>query len=110
MEIIGIIIGTEDEPISKDYYNKNKSSLKVLEEYDIYKDYIPYDYAIFAEIKKYGEKNGFNVIPLFGNELSLKECNQCDYIFSIYEGVYSFMNGGYKKYQQKKNQRKLFKK
>ena len=113
MEIIGIIIGTEDEPISKDYYNKNKSSLKVLEEYDIYKDYIPYDYAIFAEIKKYGEKNGFNVIPLFGNELSLKECNQCDYIFSIYEGVYSFMNGGYKKYQQymnilKKTKAKVF--
>ena len=31
MKTIGIIIGTEDEPITRKYYNKNKLSLKVLE-------------------------------------------------------------------------------
>ncbi len=101
MKTIGIIIGTDDEPISRKYYMKNKKTLQCLEEYDIYGDYIPYDYAIFAEIKKQAEKKGMNVIPLFGYDLSLKDCNQCDCIFSIYEGVYSFMDGGidrYKKY------------
>ena len=48
MKTIGIIIGSDDEPISNKYYNKNKSALKVLEEYDIDLDYIPYDFAIFA--------------------------------------------------------------
>lgn len=101
MKILGVIIGTEDEPVSAKYYKKNKSSLKILEDYDIYSDYIPYDFAIFAEIKKQGKKKNINVVPLFGNELTLKQCNECDYIFSIFEGVYSFMNGGmdqYKKY------------
>ena len=98
MKTIGIIIGTDDEPISQSYYQKNKNILKVLEEYDIYPDYIPYDYAIFAEIKHYGEKNDFNVIPLFGDDLTIQDCNQCDYILCIFEGVYSFMNGGYDQY------------
>tara|TARA_B100000945_G_C20365514_1_gene589375 strand:+ start:133 stop:1128 length:996 start_codon:yes stop_codon:yes gene_type:complete len=100
MKTIGVIIGSDDEPISKKYYNKNKSSLKILEEYDIYSDYIPYDYAMFAEIKKQGELKGFTVIPLFGRELTLKDCNQCDCIFCIYEGVYSFMHGGIEKYKK----------
>ena len=68
MKIIGVIIGTEDEPVSKEYYKKNKKILECLEEYDIYPDYIPYDFAIFAEIKHQGGKEGFNVIPLFGND------------------------------------------
>ena len=113
MKTIGVIIGTEDEAVSKKYYNSNKSSLKVLEDYDIYSDYIPYDFAIFAEIKKQGEKKGVNVVPLFGNELTLKDCNKCDCIFSIFEGVYSFMNGGmdqYKKYMNilRKTNAKVF--
>ena len=113
MKTLGIIIGSEDEPISRSYYNKNKSTLKVLEDYDIDIDYIPYDFAIFAEIKKQGEKKGLNVIPLFGNELTLKDCNNCDCIFSIFEGVYSFMAGGmdqYKKYMNilKKTNAKVF--
>ena len=29
MKTIGVIIGTEDEPVSKKYYQKNKSFLQV---------------------------------------------------------------------------------
>ena len=98
MKTIGVIIGTEDEPISSKYYKNNKKKLDILQEYGVYKDYIPYDYAIFSEIKYYGEKSGYRVVPLFGNDFTLKECNECDFIFSIFEGVYSFINGGYEQY------------
>ena len=113
MKTIGVIIGTNDEPVSSEYYNKNKKMLSVLEEYDVFPDFIPYDYAIFAEIKKEGEKNNYEVIPLFGGDLTLKEANECDYILSIFEGVYSFMLGGitqYKKYMNilKKTKAKVF--
>ena len=103
MKTLGIIVGTNDDPVSSKYYRENKVSLRVLEEYDIFPDYIPYDYVIFAEVKKQGEKKNLNVIPLFGDELSLKNCNECDYIFSIFEGVYSFMEGGLDKYQKYMN-------
>lgn len=103
MKIIGVIIGTEDEPVSQKYYKKNRKILDVLQEYDIYGDYIPYDFAIFAEIKSYGEKNGFSVIPLFGKTFTLKEANQCDFIFTIFEGVYSFMHAKYPGYQRYMN-------
>jgi len=101
MKILGIIIGTSDEPVTKKYYRENKSSLKILEEYDVFSEHIPYDFAIFAEIKRQGELKHIEVIPLFGDELTLEDCNECDYIFSIFEGVYSFMDGGsagYKNY------------
>ena len=103
MKVIGVLIGTEDEPVSKKYYRENKSILKFLEEYEIFSDYIPYDYAIFAEIKAHGEKNGFKVIPLFGQTFTLKEANECDFIFSIFEGVYSFMDNKYEGYQRYMN-------
>lgn len=102
MKTIGILIGTEDEAVSKKYYQKNKSSLQFLKEYGISMNYIPYDYAIFAELKKQGEKKGLTIIPLFGQDFTLDECNQCDYIFCIFEGVYSFMEGGYKHYNRYK--------
>ena len=113
MKTIGIIIGTEDEIVSRKYYNTNKQILKCLEEYGIYKDFIPYDYAIFAEIKHESKKSDINVIPLFGDELSLKDCDSCDYIFSIYEGVYSFLYGKYPQYNKymnilKKTKAKVF--
>ena len=98
MKKIGVIVGTEDEPVSQKYYKTNKKIMKPLEEYDIYGDYIPYDYAIFAEIKAHGEKNGFEVVPLFGKTFTLKEANECDFIFSIFEGVYSFMHNKYEGY------------
>lgn len=100
MKVIGVIIGTEDEPVSPKYYRENKKILKCLEEYDIFSDYIPYDYAMFAEIKDHGEKNGFKVVPLFGQTFTLKDANACDFIFTIFEGVYSFMNGGYEGYHR----------
>tara|TARA_Y100000389_G_scaffold191631_1_gene218104 strand:- start:3613 stop:4605 length:993 start_codon:yes stop_codon:yes gene_type:complete len=100
MKKIGVIIGTEDEPVSMKYYRNNKSILKCLEEYGVYEDFIPYDYAIFAEIKNEAKKKKIEVIPLFGNDLTLKECNTCDYIFTIFEGVYSFMNGKYPQYNK----------
>mgnify|MGYP001188012145 CR=1 FL=1 len=102
MKTIGILIGTEDEAVSKKYYQKNKSSLQFLKEYGISMNYIPYDYAIFAELKKQGEKKGFNIVPLFGEDFTLDECNQCDYIFCIFEGVYSFIEGGYEHYNRYK--------
>ena len=98
MKTIGILIGTEDEPVTKKYYQKNKVSLQFLKEYGISMDYIPFDYAIFAELKKQGEKKGFQIIPLFGDELTLKDCNQCDSIFCVYEGTYAFQNGGQEYY------------
>ncbi len=101
MKKLGILIGTEDEPISKKYYQKNKSSLKILQEYDYLLDYIPYDAAIFAEIHSQGLKKDIEVIPLFGTDLTLEDCNECSSIFCIFEGVYAFMNGkqdGYKQY------------
>ena len=85
------------------YYRNNKGLLKCLEEYDIYSKFIPYDYAIFAEIKYAARNNKIDVVPLFGNDLTLKDCNSCDYIFSIFEGVYSFMNGGYSQYNKYMN-------
>ncbi len=102
MKTIGILIGSEDEAVSKKYYQKNKSSLQFLKEYGISMNYIPYDYAIFAELKKQGEKKGFNIVPLFGQDFTLDECNQCDYIFCIFEGVYSFIEGGYEHYNRYK--------
>jgi len=113
MKTIGIIIGSEDEAVSKKYYQKNKQSLLFLREYEIYSDYIPYDYAIFAEIKKQGEKKGHRVIPLFGPDFTLEEANECDFIFSVFEGVYSFLSGGYSRYNDymniiKKTKAKVF--
>ena len=103
MKTIGVIIGTEDEPVSMKYYRNNKTLLKCLEEYDIYSDFIPYDYAIFAEIKHAAKNTKIEVIPLFGNSLTLKDCNSCDYIFTVFEGVYSFMHGGYPQYNKYMN-------
>ena len=56
MKTLGIIIGTQDEPVSKKYYKNNKKMLKVLKEYDVSMDYIPYDFAIFAEVNNLGKK------------------------------------------------------
>jgi len=98
MKTIGITIGTEDESVSKKYYQKNKASLQFLKEYGISMNYIPFDYAILAELKKQGEKAGYQIIPLFGDKLSLSECNKCDYIFCVYEGTYAFADGGYENY------------
>tara|TARA_B110000285_G_scaffold178888_1_gene201311 strand:- start:1050 stop:2045 length:996 start_codon:yes stop_codon:yes gene_type:complete len=103
MKTIGVVIGTTDEPITEEYYSKRANTLSHLEEYDIYSDYIPYDYAIYSEIKRVGEKNGFEVIPLFGDEFTLIDANKCDYIFSVFEGVYSFMVGGLGRYNQYMN-------
>lgn len=99
MKTIGILIGTEDEPVSKKYYQKNNSSLQFLKDYGISMNYIPFDYAIFAELKKQGEKKGFQIIPLFGQDITLEDCNQCDSIFCVFEGTYAFEYGGQEHYQ-----------
>jgi len=100
MKTLGIIIGTQDEPVSKKYYKTNKKMLQVLKEYDVSMDYIPYDFAIFAEVKNLEKKYKVEVIPLFGDDLTLESCNECDAIFTVYEGVYSFMDGGIDQYQE----------
>ena len=100
MKRIGVIIGTDDEPVSKKYYKDNKKIMKPLEDYYVYGKYIPYDFAIFAEIKAHGEKNGFEVVPLFGQSFTLKDANECDFIFTVFEGVYSFMHGGMDGYKR----------
>ena len=104
MKTIGIIIGTNDQAVSRKYYLKNKKKLQILKEYDIQNlNYIPYDYAIFAEIKDLEKKYNVNVIPIFGYDLSLEDCNLCDVIFCIYEGFFSFNDGGIESYQNYMN-------
>jgi glutathione synthase/RimK-type ligase-like ATP-grasp enzyme len=97
MKTIGVVIGSTDEGIEPKYFKQKKASLKFLEEYGYTLPHIPYDTAIFAEIKHQAKK--MNVIPLFGDDyLSLDECKQCDVIFCIVEGTYSFSFGGKKQY------------
>ena len=102
MKTVGITIGTETGWISDTYYKKNKKKLEYLDTLDssiLYKsDVIPYDYAILCEFKALEKKYNVNVIPLHGPTLNLKSANECDYIFCIYESVFSFMSGGYKGY------------
>ena len=104
MKTLGILMGTKTSFISNEYYNNNFKKFKYLDDLDPklfkYKDDIPYDYAIYCEIKSV-VKNKMNVIPLFGPKLTLKSTNQCDYIFCIYEGAFSFMDNeikGFKNY------------
>ena len=100
MKTVGVIIGTphyNDIPLR--YYKKNKESLMVLKDYGYSMKHIPYDAAIFAEIKKQAGSK-VNVIPLFGYDLQLQDCNMCDIIFCIYESVYSFMEGGQEHYEK----------
>ena len=61
-------------------------------------DAIPYDYAILCEFKALEKKFKVNIVPLHGPTLNLKSANECDFIFCIYESVFSFMSGGYKGY------------
>ena len=49
MKTIGIIIGTDDEPITKKYFLKNKQKFECLNELLETLDYIPFDYALYAE-------------------------------------------------------------
>jgi len=98
MKKIGVIIGTEDEPVSRKYYLENRDILQVLKNHGISMKYIPYDFAIFAEIKNLEEKYEIEVVPLLGDYLTLEDCNECEAIFTIYEGVYSFMDGGMNQY------------
>ena len=93
MKTIGIIIGTDDEPISKKYYQKHKKKFECLNEL-INLDYIPFDYALYAEAKVFEKKYNVTVIPLIGDDLTLKECNKCDSIFCLYDGTWRFINGG----------------
>ena len=73
MKTIGVVIGSTDEGIEPKYFKQKKASLKFLEEYGYTLPHIPFDTAIFAEIKHQSKK--MNVIPLFGDDyLSLDEC------------------------------------
>jgi hypothetical protein len=98
MITIGIIIGTNTSYISDGYYNDNYDKLKVLFNEQLLNEEseIPYDYAIYSEIKhKFKNKsNKYNIIALYGPTLTLKNANKCKYILCIYEGVFSFMSGG----------------
>ena len=75
MKTLGILMGTKTSFISNEYYNNNFKKFKYLDDLDPklfkYKDDIPYDYAIYCEIKSV-VKNKMNVIPLFGPKLTLK--------------------------------------
>ena len=48
MKTIGIIIGTDDEPITKKYFLKNKKKFECLNKLLETLDYIPFDYALYA--------------------------------------------------------------
>ena len=95
MKTIGIIVGTDDQPISKkDCFKKYECLKNILDTLG----YIPYDYAIYAGAKSYEKKYNVHIIPLDGRNLKLNDCNKCDTIFSIYEGTISFMNDGIKSF------------
>ena len=113
MKIVGILIGTETGYISQQYKNKNKEKLKHLTYLDpsiIYKsDEVPYDYAIFTEFKALESKYKVRVVPIHGPTLIQSSekgvfmrniANQCDFIFCIYESIFSFMDGGYEGYKK----------
>jgi hypothetical protein len=94
MKTFGIIVGTNDQPISKKYYLKNKTKFECLKDLLDDLNYIPYDYAIYAEAKSHEKKYNVQIIPLDGGNLSIKDCNKCNAIFTIYEGTIAFMEGG----------------
>ena len=102
MTNIGIIIGTESGYVSQSYKQKNKSKLSHLKNLDIsilpLTKEIPYDYAIYCEFKSMERKYNVNIIPLYGPTLNLKDANQCNFIFCIFESVFSFMANGYEGY------------
>lgn len=102
MKTIGILIGTKTAEISDEYYSKNKKKLEYLDtlpkKIQFKSEGIPYDYAILCEFKHLETKYKVDVIPLYGPLLSLENANKCDFIFCIYEGVFSFINGGYEGY------------
>lgn len=102
MKIIGIIIGSDDEPISKKYYLKNKKKFECLEEL-IDLNYIPFDYALYAEAKVFEKKYDVTIVPLDGTNLDLKECDKCDSIFCLYEGSYNFIDNGLDSYNHYMN-------
>lgn len=93
MKKIGVTVGSTSVE-KNEYFDKNYKKFSVLEELIDITDGIPYDYAIYAEIKALEKKNDFEVVPLDGYNLDLKSCNTCDFIFCIFEGTYNFMFGG----------------
>jgi len=107
MKTVGVIIGTETGWISDGYYKKNRKKLDYLDTLDssiLYKsESVPYDYAILCEFKALEKKFKVNVVPLHGPTLTLKDANECDFIFCIYEAVFSFGDGGYKGYNNYMN-------
>ena len=107
MKTVGIIIGTETGWISDGYYKKNRNKLDYLDTLDpsiLYKsDAVPYDYAILCEFKALEKKFKVNIVPLHGPTLNLESANECDFIFCIYEAVFSFGDGGYKGYNNYMN-------
>ena len=105
MKTLGLLMGTKTSFISDKYFKKNMGKLIYLDELNSklfkYKEDVPYDYAIFCELKHIAKKKKINVIPLHGPTFNLKVANTCDYIFCIYEGSFSFMDNGidgYRKY------------
>lgn len=114
MKTIGVTVGTNELAGNPSYFKKNHKKFLVLEELIEIGKSIPFDYAIYAEIKALEKKNNINVIPLDGKNLDLKICNSCDYIFCIYEATHNYMYyGGMKSFKHyintlKKTKAKIF--
>jgi len=95
MKTIGVIIGTEMEPLNETYYKKHKTAFDhVIEELDLDgKDEISYDIQMYALIKKRAPKN-VEVIPLWKVEYNKKELDEFDLIYSIYETSFALRDYG----------------
>ena len=95
MKKIGITIGSEIEPINRQYYLKHKKHFDdVIEELELDSiEDISYDIQIYTLIKKFAPKT-VEVIPLWKVEYSKKDLDELDLIYVIYEATFALRDYG----------------
>ena len=76
MKVVGVLIGTENGSISKNYKQKNKHKLHYLSNLDssiLYtSDEVPYDYAILCEFKALETKYKVKVVKIIAFKTTIE--------------------------------------